>query len=63
MRKWAEFSLHHISKQFPNEFMVSVAGFKSSSTQHDAQFVNLGSICNKADEIAGYCMLYGVSQN
>ncbi len=32
------------SKHFPDEFMVSVASFKSSSTQHDVHLVNYGPI-------------------
>ena len=32
------------SKQFPDEFMVSISSFKSSSTQLDVHLVNYGPI-------------------
>lgn len=34
-------------RQFPREFMISVASFKSSPTQHDVYFVNYGHILEK----------------
>ena len=36
--------IYSLSKHFPDEFMVSVASFKSSSTQHDVHLVNYGPI-------------------
>ena len=41
MRTLTYFALdYHPSKQFSNDFMVSIVSFKSSSTQHDAQLVD-----------------------
>ena len=31
--------IYYFSEQFPNEFMVSIASFRSSSIQHDVHFV------------------------
>ena len=36
--------------------MVSVASFKSSSTQHDADFINYGPIYFKIEDKAGYAL-------
>lgn len=36
--------IYHLSELFPGEFMVSVAGFKSSSTQPDVHLVNYGPV-------------------
>ena len=36
--------IYEPSKQFLNEFMVSISSSKSSSTQHDVHFVNYGPI-------------------
>ena len=38
---------YDLSKQSTNEFMVSIAGLKSSSTQHDVHYVNDGPIQRK----------------
>lgn len=42
--------LHHLSKEFPNELMVTVPSFKSSSVQHDVYFVNSHPTQGKIDE-------------
>lgn len=36
--------INYLSKPFPNEFMVLIASFKSSSTQRDVHLVNYGPI-------------------
>ena len=36
--------IYDLSNQFPGEFMVSVASFKSSSIQNDVHPVNYGAI-------------------
>ena len=36
--------IYYLSKQFPDEFMVSTACFKSSSIHHDVLLVNYGPI-------------------
>ena len=36
--------IYYLIKHFPNEFMVSLSSFKSSSIQHDVHFVNDGPI-------------------
>lgn len=36
--------IYYLSKYFPNEFLVSIFGFNTSSTQHDVNFVNYGDI-------------------
>ena len=55
MRKWPYFSLDlYLSKQYPNEFVVSIASFKSSSIQLDVHFVNYVPISFKLDNKAGY---------
>lgn len=38
------FVTYYFSKHFPNEFIVSITNFKSSSIQTDAHFVNYGPI-------------------
>lgn len=43
----------YLDKQFPVEFMVSFASFKSSLEQHDVNFVNDGFIYRKVDDKAG----------
>ena len=40
------------SKPFPDEFMASVASFKSSSVQHDVHFLKYGSINSKIEDKA-----------
>lgn len=43
-----DFSLHLlVSEQFPNEFVVSIASFKSSLIQYDVHFVNYSHIKGK----------------
>lgn len=42
LRKWPTFNLiYHTSKQFPDDFIVSITNFKSSSVQHEEQNVNV----------------------
>ena len=36
--------IYHLSKQFPDEFVVSIDDFKSSSIQCDVHLVNDGPI-------------------
>lgn len=45
-----------LSKQFPNEFMVSTTSFKSSSIQHDVHCVNYSPIQHDIDDKAGYAL-------
>lgn len=35
---------YHLTEQFPDEFMISIASLKSSSIQHDVQFANYDAI-------------------
>ena len=48
--------VHELSKLVPNDFMVSISGFKSSSTQHDVHLVNYGPIYFKIDNKAGFAL-------
>lgn len=36
--------IDYLTEQFPDEFMISIASFKSSPIQHVVQFVNYGAI-------------------
>ncbi len=45
--------IYYLSKPFPDEFVVSVAGFKSSLIQLDVHLVN-GPINTKIDNKAAY---------
>ena len=45
--------IYELSSLVPKTFMVSIASFKSSSTQHDVHFVNYGPIYFKIDDKAG----------
>ena len=42
--------IYYLSKQFRNEFMVSVTNFKSS-IEHDVHLLNCGPITSKTDDI------------
>ena len=48
--------IYELSKLIPNDFMVLVASFKSSSIQNDVHFINYGPIYSKIDDKAEYAL-------
>lgn len=54
MRKLPHFSLDLLPQWTPDEIIVSIISFKSSSTQHDDHIVNCGPIESKIDNKAGH---------
>ena len=48
--------IYELSELIPNDLMVSVSSFKSSSIQHDVHFLNYGPIYFKIDNKAGYTL-------
>ena len=53
--------IYSLSKQFPNDFMVSVTSFKSSSTQHDVHFVSYRPIQREIEDKVKDALGYGYS--
>ena len=45
-----------LSKLVPNDFMVLISSFESSSTQHDVNLVNYGPIYFKIGYKSGYAL-------
>ena len=46
--------IYYLSKHVPNELMVSISSFKSSSTQHGVSLVNYDRIYSKTDDRMEY---------
>ena len=48
--------MYSLSKLVANDFMVLISSLKSSSTQHDAHFVNYGPVYLKIDDKVRYAL-------
>ena len=51
--------MYSLSKLVPNDFMVLISSFKSSSTQHDVHLVNYGPFVH----LYSYRLMLSVAQS